>query len=90
MFKDCIALHEAATTGYGLLWLQSGLCSCAVRSLNFHLHYASMMLLLIRLTTRDVWQPWLQPQAAKRVAGTLNYFLKFLTGSHPANVAPSP
>lgn len=48
--------------------------------LRFHLHYAGMMLRIIRMTTAVIWQPWLQAQAVRRVAGTLNYFLKYLTG----------
>lgn len=38
------------------------------------------MLLLINVTTAVIWQPWLSSQAVKRIAGTLNYFLKYLTG----------
>ena len=51
-----------------------------MRMLRFHLHYAGMMLRIIRMTTAVIWQPWLQAQAVRRVAGTLNYFLKYLTG----------
>lgn len=52
----------------------------AVQHLGFDLRFAGLMLMLINLTTEVIWQPWLQEQAVKRIAGTLNYFLKYLTG----------
>ena len=52
----------------------------AVQHLGFDLRFAKLMLLLINVTTEVIWQPWLQGQSVKRIAGTLNYFLKYLTG----------
>lgn len=55
-------------------------CLCAVYWLNFHLRFAQLTLKVISMTSELIWQPWLEAQAVKRIAGTLNYFLKYLTG----------
>ena len=47
---------------------------------KFHLQHAKLLLKIINMTVPVIWKPWMQEQAIKRIAGTLNYFLKYLTG----------
>ena len=53
----------------------------AVKILRGYLQFALLALRVISMTSKLIWKPWLEPQAVKRTAGTLNYFLKYLTGA---------
>lgn len=89
LLEQCCATLVKTSSAFKFLE-SANVCSRAVRMLRFHLHYAGMMLRIIRLTTAEIWEPWLQPQALKRVAGSLNYFFKFLTGAHSKHWLEQP